>query len=305
MIELLRHTVPHTALRVSAAAAQLTAALPALLLDAERVAAVVQHGAHGRRRVGQGEAFWQYRRYQPGDDTSTIDWRSSARSQHYFVREREWEAIQTLLLWVDRTGSMDWHSSKKLPTKMIRALIIALAMARLALDAGEQVALLDEPTRRYRGKQALQQLALALLHLPPRPYPQTAALPRHASLLVVSDFLSPLETWDKLCSGWVARDCRGQFLQILDPAELDPPWQGRLLLESNESAPTLLAPRFENWHDAYREKLAARQDALRVIARAGGWNVTQHSTDAPPQLCINRLYQLFVAQIDGRKGGRP
>ena len=296
-----RHNASHTALRVSAAAAHLTAALPPLLLGAERVAALVQHGAHGRRRVGQGEAFWQFRRYQPGDDASTIDWRSSARSQHYFVREREWEAVQTLLIWVDPTASMDWHSTKKLPTKLIRALVVALAVARLALDAGEQVALLHEPTRRYRGKQALQHLALALLQTPPKPYPQAAALPRHAGLLVVSDFLSPIEPWEALCAGWADRGCSGQFLQILDPAELNPPWQGRLLLESNESEPSLLAPRFENWLDAYRARLAARQDALHIIARAAGWGVTLHATDTPPQLCVNRLYQLFTAPTGGQR----
>ena len=295
MIGAPRHTVPHTALRVSAAAAHLTAALPPLLLAAERVAALVQHGAHGRRRVGQGEAFWQFRRYQPGDDVSTIDWRSSARSQHYFVREREWEAVQTLLIWVDRTASMDWHSAKTLPTKLIRALILALAVARLALDAGEQVALLQEPTRRYRGKQALQHLALALLQAPPTPYPPAVALPRHASLLIVSDFLNPIAPWDDLCAAWADRGCHGQFLQVLDPAERDPPWQGRILLEGREQEPSLLASRFENWIAPYRQRLAAQQDALHSIARAAGWSVTLHSTETPPQLCVNHLYQLFDA----------
>lgn len=294
----------HTALRVSAAAAQVTAALPPLLLAAERVAAMVQHGAHGRRRVGQGESFWQFRRYQPGDDVSTIDWRSSARSQHYFVREREWEAVQTLLIWVDRTDSMDWHSNNKLPTKLIRAIILALATARLAMDAGEQVALLHEPSRRYRGKQALQHLALALLQAPPTPYPIAASLPRHASLLIVSDFLNPIEPWDDLCAAWADRGCHGQFLHVLDPAERHPPWEGRLLLEGREQEPTLLAPRFENWVEIYQQRLAARQDALHTIARAAGWGVTLHTTDTPPQLCVNRLFQLFAAMSNNGHGKR-
>ena len=56
------------------------AARPGLLLAAERVAATVAQGVHGRRRVGQGEAFWQFRSYQPGDAATRIDWRASARS---------------------------------------------------------------------------------------------------------------------------------------------------------------------------------------------------------------------------------
>ncbi len=267
-----------------------------MLLSAERVAALLQHGAHGRRRVGQGEAFWQYRRYQPGDDAAQIDWRSSARSQHYFIREREWEAVQTLLLWVDRTGSMDWHSDKKLPTKLMRALIITLAIARLALDAGEQVALLHDPLRRYRGKNALHHLALALLQLPATPYPSASAPLRYASILIASDFLNPMKPWEALCAQWAQRDCRGLLLHVLDPAEYDPPWTGRLLLEGREHEPTLLAPRFENWVEAYRERLAARQTELQNLAKAVRWDLTLHRTDQPPQLCVDRLYRLFLAQ---------
>ena len=47
--------------------------LPGLMVDAERVAASVSQGAHGRRRPGQGEAFWQYRTYQHGDAAGAID----------------------------------------------------------------------------------------------------------------------------------------------------------------------------------------------------------------------------------------
>ena len=43
-------------------AEELSAHLPALMVAAERVAATVSQGVHGRRRVGQGETFWQFRR---------------------------------------------------------------------------------------------------------------------------------------------------------------------------------------------------------------------------------------------------
>ena len=77
-------------------AEQLAATLPALLVAAERVAAIVAQGVHGRRRVGTGETFWQYRRHQSGDETTRIDWRRSARSAHVFIRENEWEAAESV-----------------------------------------------------------------------------------------------------------------------------------------------------------------------------------------------------------------
>jgi uncharacterized protein (DUF58 family) len=64
--------------------------LPPLLVAAERVAATVAQGVHGRRRVGVGDTFWQFRPYQPGDSTNRIDWRQSARSTQLFMRDQEW-----------------------------------------------------------------------------------------------------------------------------------------------------------------------------------------------------------------------
>jgi len=79
--------------------------LPALQVAAERVAMTVLQGVHGRRRVGQGEAFWQFRRYAPGDALVRIDWRQSAKRSHVFVRETEWEAAQSAWLWRDASPS--------------------------------------------------------------------------------------------------------------------------------------------------------------------------------------------------------
>ncbi|TAL27888.1 MAG: DUF58 domain-containing protein, partial [Alphaproteobacteria bacterium] len=49
--------------------------LPGLLLEADKVAHTFMKGLHGRRRVGQGETFWQFRQYQHGDQPRDIDWR--------------------------------------------------------------------------------------------------------------------------------------------------------------------------------------------------------------------------------------
>ena len=91
-------------------AEQLAATLPPLLVAADRIAATVAQGVHGRRRVGQGETFWQFRRYEPGDPASKIDWRQSAKTQPLFVREMEWAAAQSVWLWRDGSGSMRWRS---------------------------------------------------------------------------------------------------------------------------------------------------------------------------------------------------
>src|SRR5215211_8788207 len=90
---------------------ELAGTLPALMVAADRVAATVIQGVHGRRRVGQGDAFWQYRPYRDGDSASQIDWRQSARSRHLFVRETEWEAAASVWLRSEEhTSELQSHS---------------------------------------------------------------------------------------------------------------------------------------------------------------------------------------------------
>ena len=100
---------------------ELAGTLPALMVAADRVAATVIQGVHGRRRVGQGDAFWQYRPYREGDAASQIDWRQSARSRHLFVRETEWEAAASVWLWRDASPSMQYASLRNTDTKAVRA----------------------------------------------------------------------------------------------------------------------------------------------------------------------------------------
>src|SRR5690606_20158419 len=123
-------------------AEQLAATLPPLLVAAERVAATVQQGVHGRRRVGTGETFWQFRRYQAGDTPQRIDWRQSAKADPVFVREMEWAAAQSVWLWRDGSPSMRWRSREEWPEKRAQADLLTLALAVLLVRGGERVALM-------------------------------------------------------------------------------------------------------------------------------------------------------------------
>src|ERR1700751_5366364 len=88
----------------------LAATMPRLILEARRVAATVIHGLHGGRRAGSGENFWQSGRFISGEPASRVDWRRSARDDHLYVRDREWEAAHTVWVWPDRSPSMVFAS---------------------------------------------------------------------------------------------------------------------------------------------------------------------------------------------------
>ena len=117
----------------------LAASLPRLVLEARRIAANVIHGLHGRRRAGAGESFWQYRRFVSGEPSQSVDWRRSARDDHLYVREQEWEAAHTVWLWPDRSPSMAFASKQARDSKLERGLIVTFALAELLVAGGERV----------------------------------------------------------------------------------------------------------------------------------------------------------------------
>ena len=115
--------------QATGAARSLADTMPRLILEARRVAATVIHGLHGRRRAGPGENFWQYRRFMSGEPAQNVDWRRSARDDHLYVREREWEASHTIWIWPDRSPSMAFASALVTDSKLERALVVAFALA--------------------------------------------------------------------------------------------------------------------------------------------------------------------------------
>ena len=141
----------------------LTGPLPPLLAAAEHLAASVMPGEHGRRRAGQGDEFWQYRPGHAGDEMRHIDWRRSARSDDaLFVREKEWQAAQTVMIWLDMGRSMDFASKKTLPRKSDEARRIALALSILMIRGGERVGLAVPSLPARSGQLQLMRLTSAM-----------------------------------------------------------------------------------------------------------------------------------------------
>ncbi len=274
-------------------AEQLAATLPPLLVAAQRVASTVAQGVHGRRRVGQGETFWQFRQYAPGDAAKMIDWRQSAKTDRTFVRETEWEAAQSVWLWRDGSASMAYRSGKALPEKRDRAELLLMALAVLLIGAGEHVAPLGQGLPPTTGRVALGRLAHAL----DRPeaaesagLPAFQPLPRHAELVLLGDFLAPLDEVRALIAKYSGRGVRGYLLQVLDPAEETLPFAGRVRFEGLEGEDPALVPRVETVRTDYVGRMAEHQAGIGDLARAAGWFHGVHHTDRSPEQGLLSLY---------------
>ena len=165
--------------------------MPALLIEAQRVAHTVTHGTHGRRRAGPGETFWQFRHFDHNDSQGGIDWRRSASSDHLFVREREWEAAHTVWLWVDLSPSMHFRSSLSKTLKDSRAVVLALALSELLARGGERVGVLGNVP--FTGRNATRRIAEVLVRNADKAksLPPPARLSRFSECLLFSDWLEP------------------------------------------------------------------------------------------------------------------
>jgi len=286
-------------------AEQLAATLPPLLVAAERVAATVVQGVHGRRRVGQGETFWQFRHYAAGDTPQLIDWRQSGKSDHVFIRELEWEAAQSVWIWRDHSPSMTWRSAQDLPEKRARSDLLALALSVLLVRGGEHVSLLGSGIRPATGRGALSRLALAIADeggalatgrdsdLPP-----VQPLPRNAQVVFLGDLLAPLEEVHSVVRGYAERGIKGHLLQILDPAEEKLPYAGRVRFEGLEGEEPWLLSRVESVRHTYLERLQAQREGLAAIARAAAWTYACHHTDRPPQTALLALYTALSQTLE-------
>ncbi|MFZ5609734.1 MAG: DUF58 domain-containing protein [Pseudomonadota bacterium] len=254
-------------------------------------------GTHGRRRAGEGDSFWQFRAYSASDAASAVDWRRSARSDTLYVREREWEAAQNLYFWCDASPSMAFASRPDRPTKAARARLIALALACVFARGGERVGLLGDAAKPRAGRFGLVRLAEMLATqegAPARPAPPI--LPAGSHVVVLSDFLDPLEDTAPFVRALAGRGIAGHLLRVLDPAEEDFPYHGRLVFEGLEGEAPETLERAQALGGVYRARLAALGEALITLTRTLGWSFTTHRTDhgvAPALLAA-------ASQIAGR-----
>lgn len=265
--------------------------LPALLAEAEHLAATLMLGEHGRRRAGQGDEFWQYRPAHQGDAARSIDWRRSARSDAHFVREREWQAAQSVSLWVDGSRSMGFSGAKDRAPKLDRARVLALALAVLLLRGGERVGIAGLPPRPGRAQiMALMDALGRDLATDDYGSPQVVGMVPHSRAVFLSDFLGDLDPIETALTAAADRGVKGVMVQVLDPAEEDFPFDGRTIFESMGGSLRHETLKAGDLRGRYLDRLATRKARLADLARAVGWHFHTHHTGEPAQMALLWAY---------------
>jgi uncharacterized protein (DUF58 family) len=275
-------------------AEKIAGSLPPLLAEAEQLAKAVSSGFHGRRRTGPGENFWQFRRALPGDSAASIDWRRSGRTDELFIREREWEAAQTVSIWADNARSMEYAGPDAERSKADRARLLALSLAILLSQAGERSALAGTRLHRARtGETHLQRMAMELAGAETEA--EYGAVPDHAlqpgsHAVYLSDFLGPTESVESALLRATDHGVGGCLVQILDDSEENFPFDGRVIFESMAGSLDFETHRARALRPAYQQKLQERRDYLTDLCQRTGWRFLAHRTGESPRKALLWLY---------------
>lgn len=265
-----------------------------------RARAVVEgfwSGIHRSPYHGFSVEFTEYRQYTPGDDPRYVDWRVFARTDRYFIKKFEDETNLRCHLLVDQSRSMNFGSGSY--TKAEYAATLAATLAYFLHRQGDAIGLLtfDEAVREFMPARHRASHLRQLMHALERPaegkgtdltgpLERITTLVRKRGLVVlISDFLAPLERLERSLLGLTACGHEVTVFQIQDPAELTLDFKEPALIEDVESERTLYidpgAARGE-----YLERFEAHTASLRAICQKLGATHHPLSTDQPLELAL-------------------
>ena len=203
---------------------------------------------------GSGMEFEEVRAYSEGDDVRRIDWNVTARSGDAFVKVFREERELTMLLILDRSGSVRFGTGgvDGRTDKRLQIARLAGSLAYVALRSNDRVGLVSFsdgverylPPRKSRGhawqviREAFTQLdgdhgtdlAGALRHA-------NQVLKRRAAVIILSDFEAPAGYLDPLRV--LARRHRVHAMVVHDPAESALPNVGLVTIRDGETGQLL------------------------------------------------------------------
>jgi uncharacterized protein (DUF58 family) len=284
-------------------------------LRAQGVVEGFRHGMHRSPYHGFSVEFTEYRQYVAGDDPRNLDWRVYGRSDRYYIRKFEDETNLRCHLLLDCSRSMSYGTLGY--SKADYAATLAATLAYFLQIQGDATGLMtfDQEIRDYLPARHrpghLRQLMLALERAPEgTPTDLVSPLKRvmeilkkRGLLVVISDFLAPIEG---LQAGLRTLQASGHEViafQILDPGERTLPWTEPGLIEDLESGRTL---RIEpaTIQAMYQERLKAHQDQIQDLCLYLGVRFHSLTTDQPLELALFQFLQDRQRRTGRRRPGR-
>ena len=281
--------------------------LSGLELQARAIVEGALSGQHRSPARGVSVEFAEHRQYAPGDDLRHVDWKVFGRRDRYYVRQYEMESDLVCHLLVDTTESMSYRSEQSVVSKLDYARWLAAATGFVVTQQQDLISLstLDQSLKMrvppggrmghwYNIVQELSKLEATPLTGTPVITPFETALgqfsemtQRRSVVVVISDCLRPLA---EVLAGLRAVRSRKHdvlLLHLLDPAELEFPFDGPVLFQGLEALGDQLVET-RSLQAAYQAEARKFCDALERGCRDLNADYSRVLTNEPVDLTLRR-----------------
>ena len=263
-------------------------------IRAKALAEGIIAGLHRSPHRGGSVEFAEYVEYTPGMEIRHVDWRVFGKSDKYYVKQFEDETNLRVYLLLDGSGSMDFCSEHAPLTKLRYMSFLAATFAYLFIRQGDAVGALsfDEAARTYlpasARKNHLEDLFYLLENLPGAGQTDLAAALRSVAerarprslIMLFSDMLYADEEVLQLMQVLRKRRYEVALFHVIDPAELDLPYEGLTLFDGLEDEGALLADP-DDLRQAYREHMEQHLENIRRHCADGDIEYVRCLTSAP------------------------
>ncbi len=264
------------------------ARIQSLDLRARLIVEGLMTGMHRSPYQGISVEFAQHRPYVPGDDIRHVDWKVFGRSDKIYLKQYQEETNLHLICVVDASESMGFTSFDKESfgpwTKYDHATAIAASLSYMAIQQQDSVglAVFDQTLNKYfKPSNIPAQWRIITKELQTIPklaktntgkiLDQLAEKLHHRSLIVIlSDFFDDLDSIKQGLRHLRYKKHEIMMFQILDPQEVDFPFEDVTMFKGLEEMGDLLTePRA--LRAGYLEQLKMFTDSLQKMCR--GMNI--------------------------------
>lgn len=233
---------------------QLLARLEGLALRARRIVEGYISGMHRSPFHGFSIEFAEHREYAPGDDLRYLDWKVFGRTDKFYLKQFEDETNLVCTLLLDASESMAYRSPSAAMSKLQYAQCAAAALAYLVLRQQDAVGLatFDHEIRALVRPSSNPSHFQDVLHVLEETVPQhkTAAgavlhdlaerLKKRGIVVVLSDLFDRVDALVTGLKHFRHRRHEVIVFHVLDPAEMDFPFERTTLFRGLEQLPQVL-----------------------------------------------------------------
>jgi uncharacterized protein (DUF58 family) len=273
---------------------EVLAKLATLKLRARAVAEGVLTGLHRSPHHGQSVEFAEHKEYAPGDEVRHIDWKTYGKFDKYYVKRFEQETNLRAWLVVDASGSMGFKGSEKRLTKLEVASTLAASLAYVLVrqqDAAGVVAVAADVVRAVAPRAAathLDAIVETLSRLSATGATRLGAAvdhlvehaPRRSQVVIFSDLLDAGPGFLRDLAQLRRRKHEVTLFHVLDPAELEFPYDDHALFLSMEGEGEVEA-HARDVRKGYLEEFHRWREELQRDAAAADVEYVLCRTDRP------------------------